>query len=211
MSYLDVTSIDFVREILENFEDFKKEFKKVEFFNINTDKLQSSTKYDEILYTGKIKTYMFKIDEQLLDYKEKKIFLDNKERYLTAFKRNRYESPVHKNLLRKYPYIRQLFYNVIYPSAKINPHHGVNGLDAGGHPDHFRIHITVESGDESYFYIEGLPPLHYKKGLVFGFHDGLVKHWAENKGLLSRSVLILDVDKSVVPDNLAVIDERFFS
>jgi len=99
-----------------------------------------------------------------------------------------------------------MFYNIMQPGAKINPHYGVNGLAVNKIQDHFRIHITIEPGDDAYFYIENLNPLKYRENLCFAFEDGLLNHWAENRGTTNRNVLILDVDKSILPKNLTMLE-----
>jgi hypothetical protein len=202
MAYLDVTSINFVQEILENIETVTSEFKNVEKISGDWAKAQSITPFKEKFYDGKINTYMLKLDENLIDFNEKKLLSISKEEKLLKIQHFRNCSNFHNKLLTDNPCIRQLCYNVMHPNSKINPHYGVNGISANREPDHFRIQITIDPGNSAYFYIDGLPPLEYTSGLVFGFNDGLVNHWAENKGNKSRTVLIIDVDKTVIPENL---------
>lgn len=203
MAYLDVSKLAIVEEIMQSLPAYKAEFLNMS----NTENPELSAKFQSLtpaglsVYFGKINTYMFQMDESLLDAREQKLFNEKKASHLEKQRLRRESSPLHKSFLQTNKAVRQMFYNVMQPGAKINPHYGVNGRAVNKIPNHFRIHITIEPGDNSYFCIENLNPLKYYENLCFGFEDGLVNHWAENRGTKVRSVLILDVDKSILPKN----------
>lgn len=208
MAYLDVSKLTIVEEINQNLSRYKEEFLNIlELENrISSTKFQSVTPAGLPVYSGNIDTYMFLTDENLLDPYEKKLFDNNKLALLEKHRIRREFSPFHRNFLENNPAVKQMFYNVMQPGAKINPHFGVNGISANKVPRHFRIHITIEPGNDAYFCIENLNPLRYYENLCFGFEDGLVNHWAENRGTQVRTVLILDVDKSVLPEKLITME-----
>lgn len=209
MSYIDVSKLEMVQEITQSLAQYKAEFLNLPDFKNTTiyvKKFQSVTPQGLQVYSGKVNTYMLKLDETLLDAREKVLFSHDREANFERQHQRRELCPLHKNFLTNNPSVRQMFYNILHPGAKINPHYGVNGLAVNKVPDHFRIHITVEPGDDSYFYIDNLNPLKYRENLCFGFKDGLVNHWAENRGTQIRNVLILDVDKSILPKNLTMLE-----
>jgi len=209
MAYLDVSKLEMVQEITQSLEQYKAEFLNLPDFKNTTmfvKKFQSVTPHGLPVYSGKVNTYMIKLDENLLDAREQVLFSRDREANFERQRQRRELCPLHKGFLENNPLVRQMFYNIMQPGAKINPHYGVNGLAVNKIPDHFRIHITIEPGDDAYFYIENLNPLKYRENLCFAFEDGLLNHWAENRGTTNRNVLILDVDKSILPKKLTMLE-----
>lgn len=208
MAYLDISKLTIVEEIKQELSQYKKEFLNIADMENQgfSTKFKSFTPAGLPVYSGNINTYMFLTDENLLDPYETKLFNTNKVSLLEKHKNRRESSPIHLDFLNRNSCVKQMFYNVMQPKSKINPHYGVNGIASNKIPNHFRIHITIEPGDDAYFCIENLNPLKYYENLCFGFEDGLVNHWAENRGTQVRTVLILDVDKSILPETLIIMD-----
>jgi hypothetical protein len=125
MSYLDVSKLEMVQEITQSLEQYKAEFLNLPDFKNTTmfvKKFQTVTPQGLPVYLGKVNTYMLQIDENLLDAREQVMFGKDREANLERQRQRRELCPLHKNFLKNNPTVRQMFYNVLHPGAKINPH-----------------------------------------------------------------------------------------
>lgn len=208
MPFINVDSLPIVKEIQSSIDVVKKQFDDMRKEPIGIVKPNVKTNFGQSLTYGNIFTYSLKLDRNLLDEAEQKIFDENFEKTKKVIARRRKHCIFLTDIISKYPNIRQCYFNEFYPKSKIRKHYGVNGVTKKSEPDHFRIQITVEPGNNCFFYIEKekqTQRLEYKEGLKFGFRDGLDMHWVENNGNETRTVLIIDIDRTKETDNLPVL------
>ena len=197
MSFYDVSNLPLVKEIINNLDVIKEEFNMMRESNLQGPKQQVPTYFQKNVYEGKINSYPLKLDKRILDPAERKDFEDTYLQKMERFKSRRNICKFSSSLIDKHPNILQYFFNEVYPKGTINKHYGVGGGTSKSIAIHFRIQITIEGGEDCYFFIEKngvIGKVGYFDGSSFGFKDGMELHWFENNGDKIRTALIIDID-----------------
>ena len=205
MPFINVDSLQLVKEISQSLSTVRTEFDLIRKESIGIVKPNVKTNFGQSLTYGNLFTYSLKLDRNLLDAAEQKIFDQNLEKSKSVILRRREQCKFLTEMISKYPEIRQCYFNESYPKSKIRKHYGVNGITKNSEPDHFRIQMTIEPGNNCFFFIEDkneIKKLEYAEGLNFGFRDGMDLHWIENNGNKIRTVLIIDIYRNNQTDTL---------
>ena len=208
MPFINIDSLLLIKDIENSIDIIKKEFVHMRENNLSSIKPNVKTYIGQNLTYGEVFTYPLKLDRNLLDESEKKIFdIDFKKIKKGMNERLKYCKYLGE-LIKRYPEIRQCYFNEAHSKSKIQKHYGVNGITKNSQPDHFRLQVTINPGNNCFFFIENqreIIKMEYKSGIKFGFRDGLDMHWIENNGNETRTVLIIDIDRTKETDNLPVL------
>jgi hypothetical protein len=86
--------------------------------------------------------------------------------------------------------IGSITFNTSYPGSLLNHHWGLD-------QSYLRLHLCLDEADGCVFDIEGWKH-QWRDGDLFGFDDANVLHGTSHSGTKPRTVLIIDVWKSVI-------------
>ena len=189
--------------LLENWQQILTEFLEQRKIKLGLDLLEvqnSSNKLNAVthheqrpLYEGNILAAALYIKKEVLSLAESKNMswgADEQERWWMD---NLEQMPTIKKWV--YEHIDSLASCVFYtaqPGSCINHHYGVDSTK-----DNIRIHLCLTDDPECVFDIENERHV-WKTGEIFGFDDALFYHAIKHKGINPRTVLVVDIKKSVM-------------
>jgi hypothetical protein len=189
MPFYDPSNWKLVQEIQSYKQEILNEFKFCVDNKLIQIKANPTTSLNQSLYRNIIGFLPVVMELDLWAPEEKKFFTES---FLAGSEVIRKHCPVASMIIKKYPAIRQFYWNILPGHGEINPHYGVNGKIWDKIPDHTRIQFCWEPGEQCFFYLEN-EYIEYKENLCFGFRDGMDLHWVKNFSDKPRSVLILDL------------------
>lgn len=191
MAFFTIEDWKLTTDILNNFDSILQEY----HFCAAVAKPKITTSFGHELHNGKLEYLGLSVDTNLWTQEEKKLYT---EKFVDLLRVHKLKSPISCSIIKKFPEIRQWFWQDLGPGAKVNKHYGVNSIVNGKTPDHLRLQFCFVPSDNSFFYLEK-SKIKYEYKLCFGFEDGIDLHWVENNSNSNRLVLIIDVWKNMAP------------
>jgi hypothetical protein len=199
MSYLNVEHLDVVQQLKKNFLAIRYECDRL--FTMmdahpkpNGPMMGQNGKYRQSvgvpMYEGENFSIHLKVHPELLDDREKEICfapgIEEKRRWRQK------ECPKLWSILSPIDALTgNIGFNKIFPGTRINEHYGVSTT-------FFRLHLGIVTDPGAKFFIKDAPSYTWQDGEVMAFADGEVLHWVEHTGVNPRTILAIDLKKTML-------------
>jgi hypothetical protein len=203
--YVDVSNFPLCLSLIDNYEKIKEEFYKISNFTFEKPnnilpKAHGSSR-GKLLYRGDFTCVYSRISKETLSIHEYNSLFGNDDRIVTQesesqaiekLRKVQKETPVIESCIAPYiDHIGNVGFNTIFPGAVLNRHYGMTKR-------FIRIHLGIECDLKAVFYVEKLTPRPWEDGKIFAFSDGDVFHGTAHTGSKNRTILTIDVDKSII-------------